>query len=78
MTPVPEVSNKSKASLISFFCSSVNSNLGPDFLRDAVVVVAVDFFPGFDSEACNEEIEFRSLAEKTHNKTYWSNDFALI
>lgn len=46
ITPVPDVSNKSKASLISFLCSSVSSNFGPDFFREAVVVVAVDFLAG--------------------------------
>lgn len=68
MTPVPEVSNRSKASLMSFFCSSVNSNLGPDFFREAVVVVAVDFFP-CGSEAWREEI-----FSKSRNATYCAPD----
>lgn len=66
MTPVPFVSNRSKASLISFFCSSVSSNFGPDFFLDAVVAVAVDFLVGSDAFGAEKFHDFMKTAGIKH------------
>jgi hypothetical protein len=61
ITPVPPLSKSSKASRTSLNCSSLSSNFGPDFFREAVVEVAVDFFPAFDSEALKEIRKIRKM-----------------